>query len=141
MKYVLIISGFFAMLCCTDPTAKNNMGHKIAVANGIENFKKVKMLEFTFNVQRDTLPPSSRHWQWYPQTNEAVLLTDSGNIRFKRTDTSTKELKKLNARFTNDEYWLLYPLHLSWDKGFEMRDSTMRMAQISGKKMRKIAAK
>jgi hypothetical protein len=99
------------------------------------------MLEFTFNVQRDTSAPSSRRWQWFPKTNEAVFVTDSGNTRFNRNDTSTENLRKLNARFTNDEYWLLYPLHLSWDKGFQLSDSGMKVAPISGKSLRKVTAR
>lgn len=138
MKYTLLLSCLFALECCSQPSTQKKMGREIAVANGIDKFRKVKMLEFTFNVQRDTAKPSSRHWQWFPKTNEVVFITDSGTTRFKRNDTTTQELKKLNARFTNDEYWLIYPFHLSWDKGFELRDSSMKVAPISGKSLRKI---
>ncbi len=141
MKYCILLSCFFALISCNQSSSENEIGHQIAVANGIDNFKKVKMLEFIFNVQRDTASPSSRHWQWFPQTNEVVFITDSNTTRFKRTDTTTQELKKLNARFTNDEYWLLYPYHLSWDKGFELLDSGIKTAPISGKSLRKITTK
>jgi hypothetical protein len=126
---------------CNQSSTEKNITDKIADANGLSNFSKVQMIEFTFNVQRDTAAPSSRHWQWFPQTNEAVFITDSGSTRFIRTDTTTEELKKLNARFTNDEYWLLYPFHLTWDKGFEMTDSGMKVAPISGKMLQKLTIK
>lgn len=142
MKYYLFVFCFLALKCTNKlPDSKENPGHKIAAANGIEHFKKVEMLEFVFNAQRDTAAASKRHWQWYPKKNEVVFITDSGNTRFNRNDTSTKELRKLNARFTNDEYWLLYPFHLSWDKGFEMLDSSMKAAPISAKSLRKITLK
>jgi hypothetical protein len=141
MKYCILLSCFFTLISCNQSSSENEIGHQIAVANGIDNFKKVKMLEFIFNVQRDTASPSSRHWQWFPQTNEVVFITDSNTTRFKRNDTTTQELKKLNARFTNDEYWLLYPYHLSWDKGFELLDSGLKTAPISGKSLRKITTK
>ena len=99
------------------------------------------MIEFVFNAQRDTATPASRHWQWFPQTNEVAFISDSVTTKFKRSDTSTAELKKLNARFTNDEYWLLYPLHLSWDMGYVLTDSGMKSAPISGKSLRKITTK
>jgi hypothetical protein len=140
MKYSILITCVFT-LCYCSPSSKNKIGHPVAVAHGIDNFNKVKMIEFTFNVQRDTAKPSSRHWQWFPKTNEAVFLTDTGNTRFKRTDTTTQELKQLNARFTNDEYWLIYPFHLSWDKGFNLVDSGMKASPISGKNLRKITAR
>ncbi len=141
MKYCILLSCFFALISCNQSSSENEIGHQIAVASGIDNFKKVQMLEFTFNVQRDTAKPSSRHWQWFPQTNKVVFITDSNTTMFKRNDTTTKELRKLNGQFTNDEYWLIYPFHLSWDKGFELLDSGVKTAPISGKSLRKIITK
>jgi hypothetical protein len=141
MKNILYLSAFFALLSCDESNSKKAISDQIAVANGMENFKKVGMLEFIFNVQRDSAKASNRHWQWFPKSNEVVFITDSGSTRFNRNDTATQELKKLNARFTNDEYWLLYPLHLGWDKGFELLDSNAKVAPISGKTLRKVTAK
>lgn len=134
MKYALYLFCIVALQCCNQPSSEKKTGQQISDANGIENFKKVQMLEFIFNVQHDTAAPSGRHWQWFPKSNEVVFITDSGTTKFKRNDTTTQELKKLNARFTNDEYWLLFPFHLTWDKGFALIDSSMKMAPISGKK-------
>jgi hypothetical protein len=141
MKYALFLSCFFALQCCNAPSSKKDINQQIAEANGISNFKKAQMLEFTFNVQRDTASASSRHWQWYPGSNEVVFVTDSSNQKFKRYDTTTQDLKKLNARFTNDEYWLLFPFHMSWDSGFQLIDSKMISAPISGKSLRKLTVK
>lgn len=136
--YSLAICFLFFLSCKQSSDNKNKIAADIAEANGIENFSKVKSLEFTFNVKRDTAAASSRHWKWFPQTNEAVFITDSATTRFKRTDTSTQELRKLNAQFTNDEYWLLYPYHLQWDTGFELEDSSMKTGPVTGKSLRKI---
>lgn len=141
MRYILLITCLFTLCFCNQPSSGKNIGDQVGMAHGMKNFEKVDMLEFTFNAQRDTAAASSRHWQWFPKTNEVVFITDSVTTRFKRNDTTTQELKKLNARFTNDEYWLLYPFHLSWDKGMELSDSTDKVAPISGKKMRKITTK
>lgn len=141
MKYVFFLFCIIVLQCCNQQSSKENLTKQIAEANGVENFKNVQMLEFIFNVQHDTAAASSRHWQWFPKTNEVVFITDSSNTKFKRTDTSTQELKKLNARFTNDEYWLIYPFHLDWDKGMELMDSNMKTAPISGKSMHKIITK
>jgi hypothetical protein len=141
MKYAFSFSFLFALLCCHAPSSKKEINHQIAEANGVANFEKVEMLEFIFNSQRDTASPSSRHWQWYPDNNEVVFVTDSNTTKFTRYDTSTQELKKLNARFTNDEYWLLFSFHMSWDSGFELVDSSNITAPISGKSLRKLTVK
>ncbi len=135
MRWAFIFSILF--FACNSTTQNNQPAHDIAVANGVENFNKVQMLEFTFNIQVDTLKDNSRHWQWYPQTNEAVFVTDSSSTRFSRTDTSTTELKNLNARFTNDEYWLLFPMHMKWDSGAQIKESGKVAAPISGKTLNK----
>jgi hypothetical protein len=111
---------------------------EIADAHGIKNFEKVTLIDFTFNVQRDTFPASKRQWKWNRQTNEITFVTDSGSTRFARYDTSTTELRKLNARFTNDEYWLLFPFHLVWDDVVALTDEGMVNAPISAMPMRKI---
>lgn len=141
MKFILFIFCFSLLQSCQDSSSKQQIVNKIGEANGMDHFKNVKMLEFTFNAQHDTTPASSRHWQWYPKTNEVVFITDSMNTKFVRNDTSTQELKKLNARFTNDEYWLLYPYHLAWDKGMEVVDSNQIKAPICGKIMHKITTR
>lgn len=142
MKYILafIIVVFF-QFCNQQEKQPQGIGEKIAFANGIENFDKVRMLEFVFNVQRDTAKASQRHWQWFPETNEVVFVTDTANVRFKRNDTTTTELKKLNARFTNDEYWLVFPYHLVWDKGMQLLDSNLQTSPISGVKNHKVTVK
>jgi hypothetical protein len=139
MKIYLLLFCVFALSC--KQSSQNDMGHQVAKANGIDQFSKVQMLEFIFNVQKDTVTPPSRHWQWFPKTNEVVFITDTASTRFNRNDTATKELKDLNAKFTNDEYWLVYPLHLGWDDGMQMLDSGIKTAPISGKNMRKITTK
>ncbi len=141
MKYVFFLLCIIFLQCCNQPSSKKNLTKQIAEANGVDNFKNVQMLEFIFNVQKDTTAASTRHWQWFPKTNEVVFITDSSRIKFKRYDTATQDLKKLNARFTNDEYWLLYPFHLDWDNGFELLDSNIKVAPISGKNLHKITTK
>ena len=141
MKYIFFLIIVATLQCCNEKASEKKMGHPVAVASGIENFKNVKMIEFIFNVQKDTFPASSRHWQWFPHKNEVIFLTDSSNIKFNRGDTSTQELQKLNARFTNDEYWLLYPFHLDWDSGMELVDNGIKTGPISGKAMHMLTTK
>lgn len=141
MRYALFLFCPVILQCCSGPSAEKKIGHQIAIANGIDNFKNVQMLEFIFNVQQDTAAPSSRHWQWFPKTNEVVFITDSNSTRFKRNDTATQDLKKLNARFTNDEYWLLYPFHLDWDEGVELLDNSMKPGPINRKSLHKVTLK
>lgn len=119
--------------CTSTKNSKNSEVLEIARAYGDDNFDKVKMIEFTFNVQRDT-SHTERGWKWVRETN-MITSTDKGKATtFKRYDTSTGELKQLNAKFTNDEYWLLFPLHLKWDNGYTFTKNDTATAPLSGQK-------
>lgn len=126
--------------CSSNNGDKSDEALAIAKAHGADNFDKIKTIEFTFNVQRDTVQ-SARHWKWVRETN-MITSTDKGKTTsFKRYDTSTADLKQLNAKFTNDEYWLLFPLHLKMDNGYTFTKNDTAMAPLSGQKYHKYTVK
>ena len=114
----------------------NTRADKIAETAGLDNFGKIKELEFTFNIQKDTTP-MSRHWKWMPKTNDVVFSSEGDSVSFKRYDTSTAKLKELNGKFTNDEYWLIFPYHLIWDKGMTITDNGEAVGPVTGDSLHK----
>jgi hypothetical protein len=138
MRFILaVICVLLIHTSCTSPdNSKSTEALAIAKAYGSDNIDKVKTIEFTFNVQRDT-SRTERSWKWVRETN-MITSTDKGKTTsFKRYDTSTAELKQLNAKFTNDEYWLLFPLHLKWDNGYTFSKNDTATAPLSGQKYHK----
>lgn len=135
MKLTLLLLLIISIISCQPGQQPVTTIEKIVEDNGLKSLEKAQLISFTFNVKRDTAMTSKRRWEWHPKSGEVVFITDSSSVRFNRNDTSTVELKKLNARFTNDEYWLLFPLHLKWDKGYLLSDSGMKNAPISGKNL------
>ncbi|MGI8636997.1 MAG: hypothetical protein ACR2KZ_16505 [Segetibacter sp.] len=142
MKFIIVAIGIILIqISCSSPAGdKSNEPLAIAKAYGSDNFDKVKTIEFTFNVQRDTVQ-SARHWKWERAT-DMITSTDKGKTTsFKRYDTSTTELKQLNGKFTNDEYWLLFPLHLKWDNGYTFTKNDTATGPLSGQKYHKYTVK
>ncbi len=139
--FIMVICVIFIQFSCTSSgNEKNSDALAIAKAHGIDDFDKVKSIEFTFNVQKDTAH-TERHWKWLPQTDMVTFFDKGNSTSFKRYDTSTNELRKLNATFTNDEYWLLFPFHLKWDKGYSFSQNDTATAPLSGKKYHKYTIK
>jgi len=138
---ILLICTLSIQISCTSPgVEKSSDLLAIAKAYGSEDFDKIKTVEFTFNTQKDTAH-TARHWKWERATN-MITSTDKGkSTSFKRYDTSTAELKQLNSKFTNDEYWLLFPLHLKWDKGYTFLKNDTATAPLSGQKYHKYTVK
>ncbi len=143
LKHGLLLLFPIIVLSCNSKTTdkdadkgKKEITSQIATANGVNEFPKIKTLEFTFNVDIDSAH-IERHWKWMPKENTVVYYDKTDSTLFKRMDTSTAELKKLNAQFTNDEYWLTFPLHLQWDKGFTFTDNDTATGPVTQKNYHK----
>ncbi|SEM20137.1 hypothetical protein SAMN04487910_4416 [Aquimarina amphilecti] len=109
----------------------------IANANGFENWKKVKEIKFTFNVDRDS-SHYERSWTWKPKKNEIILTTAEDTIAYNRANIDSTALKA-DQGFINDKYWLLAPFNLVWDQNsFTSEHQLKAIAPISSKEMQKL---
>ena len=109
---------------------------KIANAHGYKNWKNIKKLNYTFNVDRDS-SHYERSWQWYPQKNEVKMLSAKDTIEYFRKDMDSIQ-QQTDQGFINDKYWLLFPFQLVWDKGFQYSVEENVKAPISEKPMKEI---
>lgn len=117
---------FFLALSTTVFSQETDIGQKIAQAYGIQGFKEIKQIKFTFNVKKgdNTL---SRTWVWYPSKDLVSYIKDADKheaMSYNRkeiTPESPDVLKVVDSSFTNDQYWLLFPFHLVWDKGITIK--------------------
>lgn len=95
---------------------------QIARAYGIDRFKKIKKISYTFNVKFGE-KEIHRRWTWYPKTDDVVFV--DLDIKYPR-DNIPEELKATDHSFINDNYWLLFPFHLVWD-------SDVKFEEVPGK--------
>jgi hypothetical protein len=117
----------------------NSFAEKVADAYGFKVFNKVKSLSFTFNVQKKN-KLTLRSWYWEPVTNKVTYKGPGKdgkeiNYSYVRGAIDKKDTVKLfvDAMFTNDQYWLLFPFHLVWDDKAEIEDSGARPYPLSKK--------
>ena len=109
---VLVIS--FKSYAQTDGTA---FAQKVADAYGIKKFKKAKSMSFTFNVKRDTFPSTYRSWDWNIEQNTVTMTTPKQTVTYRRDTIQSADMKSVDGRFINDQYWLIFPFHTVMDKG------------------------
>ncbi|MEO9894346.1 hypothetical protein [Aurantibacter sp.] len=110
---------------------------KVANAHGFENWKNVKEISFTFNVDRDT-KHSERGWVWKPKSNDVTSISEEGTLEYNRADMDSIAYKK-NGSFINDKFWLLAPFQLVWDGANLKHEHTAKAkAPISKKLMQKL---
>lgn len=144
--YFLILSVLILMCSCKSDKSNSEVqiidvvelspAEKIANAYGIENWKNVTSIQYTFNVTKDS-SHFKRAWQWYPKTNDVVLISNSDTIRYNRTKIDSTVINADKA-FINDKYWLLAPFNLIWDEGTTISNPVIENAPISKKALNKI---
>jgi len=112
------------------------IAEKIAQANGFEKWKNVSEIEFTFNVDRDSVH-FERTWSWKPKTSDVTLISNKDTISYNRNSIDSLSLNA-DKSFINDKYWLLAPFQLVWDKGTTISEVIKTEALISKSILNKI---
>ena len=134
----------FVTACKTDPKKavsepepELSLPEKVALAHGYSNWKNVKEIAFTFNVDRDSTH-FERSWIWQPKTNQVTRIAGTDTLTYNRKQMDSVAYKT-NAGFINDRYWLLAPFNLIWDKeNYSFEHATEQEAPISKTPMQKL---
>jgi hypothetical protein len=97
--------------------------NQIIAASGMDDISHVIEIRFTFNVERKN-GNVARQWTWRPREDK-VTLSHPGptgemvSLSYIRGEIAGKADTPANIRmadrwFINDSFWLMMPLHLSW---------------------------
>jgi hypothetical protein len=104
------------------------ISEQIAKAYGLDSFGQIEQIRYTFNAEGAI--KLSRTWVWEPKADRVSYEgKDKAGKPVKATylrsqlssqDASVKD--EIDPAFINDQYWLLFPLHLSWDSSAKVED-------------------
>ena len=86
----------------------------LADKHGFENWKQVKRIGFTFNVDRDT-SHYERSWVWDLRDDRVTRIAGGDTLSYLRSEVDSA-LARADAGFINDKYWLLAPYQWVWDQ-------------------------
>lgn len=127
MKYIyfsVLIITLTVISCKGDaPEKELSFAEQVAAKHGISSWDQVEELQFTFNVEKDTVH-FVRAWTWKPKTGEVTEVVNGDTVSYNRNAVDEKSLQA-DKGFINDTYWLLAPFKLVWDEGLEI-DSVIR---------------
>ncbi|PKP24265.1 MAG: hypothetical protein CVU03_13055 [Bacteroidetes bacterium HGW-Bacteroidetes-2] len=143
-KIILLIVFLVNFLACkenlpqktTADLIEQNTPQKIASAHGLEEWKKVTQIKFTFNADRGE-NHFERSWIWKPKTNDITLITAENTLKYNQNSMDSIALNA-DINFINDKYWLLAPFNLAWDKGFTFAEKSSIKAPISKKLLQQL---
>jgi hypothetical protein len=109
------------------PSADSLAG-RIADRYGADAFEKVESISYKFNVKHKG-GEVERTWTWFPKQDsvlyrgkdaKGVMLTMAYSRR-NRFSMGSEQVTAVDKSFVNDQYWLLFPLHLKWDKDIKLQ--------------------
>jgi hypothetical protein len=95
-------------------------------------FGQIEGLRYTWNAEFPGVKVSDS-WEWNPKTNTVTYLTKDKEGKPTKTTYQRSQLSSesdtvkndIDPKFINDEYWLLFPLHLVWDGSATVTDEGM----------------
>ncbi len=141
---LLLLFAYMAGAGCQSHTrtVDGDVRRQIAQRYGIDSFDRIETIRFTFNAQVGS-KHVRRSWLWKPTNGEVTHWPDrqAAAERFTHPipaeNTDGRE-RALDAKFVNDRYWLLFPLHLVWDQALEVADRGQSQRPIGEGQARRI---
>jgi hypothetical protein len=125
----------FSMLLIVAPTSEAQQlpptAEQMAKTYGFDSFGQVEGIRYTFNVELPGLKRSDT-WEWRPKTDTVSFQGKDKEGKpieatYNRSELSSQSdavKNEIDPAFINDQYWLLFPLHVAWD-GAKVTDEGM----------------
>jgi hypothetical protein len=114
-------------------------------AYGFDSFAQVEKIRYTFNIEGLL----SRTWEWEPKTD---LITYEGKdkdgapvkLTYPRSQLSSQSdlvKNEIDPAFSNDNYWLVFVLRVSWDGNATITDEGMQKLLLGNGSARRVVVK
>jgi hypothetical protein len=132
---------------------------QMAKTYGLDSWGQIEGLRYTWNAEVpgavkpfDGGPGTikvSRSWEWEPKTGKITYEGKDKDgkpvkVTYLRSELSSQSdtvKNEIDLNFFNDQYWLLFPLHASWDTSATVADEGMQKLSLSEGSAQKIVVK
>lgn len=106
------------------------LADRIAERYGSARFEGVTVLHYKFHVKFGD-KNVEREWTWHPKQDSVEyrgpdakgVILQAAYSRRNAYSMGSETVATIDKSFINDQYWLLFPLHLKWDKGLTLKAS------------------
>ena len=119
---------------------------ELAKAYGLDSFGQIEAIRYTFNLPVFKL---SRTWTWEPKADRVTYEGKDKEgkpvkVTYVRSQLSSQPenvQKEIDPGFNNDNYWLVFPFHVYWDKSATVTDEGMQKLPIGKGTGRRVVVK
>jgi hypothetical protein len=124
------------------------IAEQIGKTYGLDSFGKIEAIRYTFSLQLPGVD-LSRSWVWQPKTDQVTYEGKDKDgkpvkityVRSKLDSEPAVVKDEIDPAFVNDEYNLLFPLHIYWDYGSDVQDMGTQKLPIGEGSAKKVAVK
>src|SRR5580700_1922050 len=126
----LLVTGLLILASSSWAQNRPPIVEKLAKNYGLDSWDQVQAIRYSFNL---TFPGVnlSRSWEWEPKTGKVTYEGKDKDgkpvkVTYMRSEINDDTKKQTDSGFTNDNYWLLFPLHAYWDTSAAVTDEGMK---------------
>ena len=111
---------------------------QVAKTYGLDSFAQIDAIRYTWNGEITGLFKAARTWEWEPKTGKVSFegkdkdgkLVKVSYLRSQISSQPDDVKNNVDPGFTNDNYWLLFPLHAYWDTSATVTDEGMKKPPV-----------
>jgi hypothetical protein len=148
MTILCLVFGVLALGAPLRAQTRPPIADEIAKAYGLDGYGKIEAIRFTFNIAAPGFQ-LSRSWDWQVKTGRVVYEGKNKDgkpvkVTYDRShlDAEPADVRdKIEPALLNDEYNLLFPLHVSWDTNADVQDQGTQNLPIGKGSARKVVVK
>jgi hypothetical protein len=134
----------FAVLAMVPPATSRAqerppVAQQMAKAYGLDSFGQIEKIRYTFNLEAPGVK-LARSWEWEPKTGQVSYEGKDKEgkpvkVTYQRSQLASQSdavKNEIDPAFTNDQYWLLLPLHVAWDGATVTDEGTQKLPLGNG---------
>ena len=143
-----LVFGVLALTANSWAQTRPPVAEQIAKAYGLDAFGQIEEIRYTFNAQFGALN-LSRSWVWQPKADRVSYEgkdkdgkpVKAAYFRSQLDGEPANVRNESDPAFLNDEYNLLFPLHVYWDSSADVQDRGMQKLPLGSGSAKQVAVK
>ena len=124
------------------------VAEEMAKTYGLDSFGQIDKIRYTFNAEFPGVKVA-RTWEWEPKTGQVTYEGKDKEgkpvkVTYQRSQLSSQSdtvKNEIDPGFVNDQYWLLFPLHVIWDGSATVTDEGMQKLPLGEGSAERIVVK
>jgi len=145
---VLSVLGVLVITATSWAQERPPIVQKLADTYGLQSFGQIEAIRYTWNVSFPGVN-ISRTWTWEPKTGQITYEGKDKDgkpvkVTYLRSQLSSQPdnvKNEIDPGFQNDNYWLIFPFHVYWDKSATVTDEGMQRLPIGAGTADKVVVK